>query len=420
MRVFLGAFLVMMAPALGFAQVTVSLPSQGYYRPGKFFPVRIAGDDRTGAIELKASGVVSTAIDGLQKTQVCIPMLAETASAGGLRWVSADGVEHPVAGELRPLGDREVLVGVAGGDEGSAQALLPGKRLVILPIDSGGELLEPPSAWELLDGLMLGASEAAQLSDRQIERLLAAGTVIAVRSPTAPAARWPWKKVGENWVLQHELAGPSSGIDADAYGPTYDWDRGWPRSFRSGLFGIASVFVILAVAISLWRSRFAVWAFAAFCVLASGVVGFAFRQQSPVRAQKLGVAIRGQGLIQYDLWSWESCIRETRTSFPAQAVTHPIFGSLSQEVQLEPRLVSHSDGQPDRLEFHLKPGESVAMLTRIVRPGEDFPALQPAEARWIDFVRGQYLRASDEIAGQTLVREPSTGELIPTVVVDRQ
>src|SRR5215469_14454537 len=111
MRGFLVAFLVMVAPAAGFAEVTISLPAQGYYRPGKFFPVRVGGDDRTGAIDLRATGVVRTTIDGLQKTQVCIPLLAETASASGLRWVSADGAEHPVPVELRPLGDREVLVG---------------------------------------------------------------------------------------------------------------------------------------------------------------------------------------------------------------------------------------------------------------------------------------------------------------------
>jgi hypothetical protein len=409
------------AAASSRAEVTVSLPTQGYYRPGKFFPVRIAGAVM-GEVELRADGAMASTVlvnDG----QAIVPLLALTASVSHMRWVSTDGVEHSVPGDLHSLSDREVLIGVigvAGGDVGSARSLFIDKNLVVVQLDATGPLLAPASAWEVLDGLLLGAPAAAQLSDGQIQTLLAAGTVVVVHSPTPPDERWPWKKVGDDWLLRREVAGPSPGINPDVYGPTYSWDPGWPRAFRAELFGGASVFCVLAVAISLWRSRYAILPFLALCAVAIGVIGIEYRRQSPVRTEKLAVAIRAQGLTQYDLWVWRSSVRPTQLSLSAPQLTHPIFASLSQLDQLAPRLVCRAGGQSDRFEFHLEPRESLAMLTRIVRPSSSLGTLQPPDSRWTDFVRDQYLQPTDGIAGQTFVQDPSTGQLVSTIVIDRQ
>ena len=226
--------------------------------------------------------------------------------------------------------------------------------------------------------------------------------------------------MGENWVLRLEPAGSAPALDGDVYGPTYSWDAGWPRAFRLELLGGACVFCILALAVSLWRSRYAVIGIVVLTAAGIGLLGVVYRLQSPVRTQRLGVAIRTPGLIQYDLWSWQSSVRETLVSFPAAAPAHPIFGSLSQLQELEPRMICRSDGQPERFVFRLKPGESLAMLTRIVRPFVNLSIQQPVDPRWNAFIRDHYLRSTDQIEGQTVVQDPSSAESISTVVIDRR
>ncbi|HSZ59384.1 MAG TPA: hypothetical protein VK797_27320 [Tepidisphaeraceae bacterium] len=420
MRTSAVALLVLMSAALSSrAEVTISLPAEGYYRPGRFFPVRIGGQGRAGAIEVGAGGAMGARIEGLRGPAI-VPLLAVTASVRQLRWVSDDGAEHAVAGELHALADQEAMIGVAGGDVESAKALFPRKSLIVLPLDSAGQLLSPASAWEVLDGLLLGAPAAAQLDDGQIQTLLAAGTVIVVHSANPPGGRWPWKRMGENWVLRLEPAGSAPALDGDVYGPTYSWDAGWPRAFRLELLGGACVFCILALAVSLWRSRYAVIGIVVLTAAGIGLLGVVYRLQSPVRTQRLGVAIRTPGLIQYDLWSWQSSMRETLVSLPAAAPAHPIFGSLSQLQELEPRMICRSDGQPERFVFRLKPGESLAMLTRIVRPFVNLSIQQPVDPRWNAFIRDHYLRSTDQIEGQTVVQDPSSAESISTVVIDRR
>jgi hypothetical protein len=416
----LAAVLMLLIGVVGSApaDVTVSVATQGCYRPGRFFPVRIASTEQS-AIEIHAAGAVSATVDVARDGPTTIPLLAETSTLRDLRWVSADGAEHPLPIVLHPLADDDRMIGVVGGDAEAARSLFPKRNVVLVTLDYR-PLLQPSPAWESLDAVSFGAAAAAQLRDDQIQMLLAAGTIILVHSSVAPDSRWPWKRSSDHWILRHEVAGPSLAIDPNVYGPTYSWDRGWPRAFRFKLVVAACVFCILALAITLWRSRYAVFAVVMISAMAVGLIALFHSRQSPIRSESLGVAIRTSTDVQYDLWSWRTAVRQTDVTCTAPALTRPIFGALSRLEQTNARLLCRSDGRPDKFIFHLQPQQSLAMLTRLVRPQVHVNALAPVDPRWRQFVQDEYLRPTDQIAGQTLIQDPSSGQSISTVVIDRQ
>src|SRR5438105_2049464 len=88
------------------------------------------------------------------------------------------------------------------------------------------------------------------------------------RSPAAraPDDRWPWQRQGEYWVLRYEPAGPRDGIEPAAYGPTFGMDRGMPFATRRSIVLLAAAFAIVALGLTLWRSR---WAVAAVVLLSA-------------------------------------------------------------------------------------------------------------------------------------------------------
>jgi hypothetical protein len=322
--------------------------------------------------------------------------------------------------EQRALSDRDVLVGVAGGDAMSARSLFPGRNIVTLPMDSAGSLLRPAVAWEVLDAVLLSAAAAAQLTDEQIQTLLSAGTMIVVRSSEMPDSRWPWTREGNDFILRHEITGPIAVEDEAVYEPTNWRDPGWPPSFRHSLLAGACVFCIVGLGISLWRSRLAVPAFVSLAATASLAVVAVYLWHSPVQVEKFCVAVRAPEVIQFDFWSWQTTVREADSERPAPEITHPIFGAPSQLEQTQVRLNCGSDGRPDRFVFHLKPGQSLAMLTRVVRPRTQLNSLSPPDTKWRGFIQANYLRPSDVIAGQALVQDPSTGEAVATILIDRR
>src|SRR4051812_29896390 len=53
------AIIVTLFVSVGTARAGVSLPLQGYYRPGRFMPVRVAGD-----VRLSGDSIVETTVEG--------------------------------------------------------------------------------------------------------------------------------------------------------------------------------------------------------------------------------------------------------------------------------------------------------------------------------------------------------------------
>lgn len=405
-------------PARARGAVSVSLPLEGHYRPGKYMPVRIAVTDHSGVLWLTAAGAVETQVEIPASGDAIIPWLGVSEALTQAHISEAAG-EHPLDLRLRALNEDERLVAIAGAGPEIAAILFPGKTIIPVSLDLSRPLLQPAQAWETLDAIVLSPAAAARVSDEQIQTLLGAGTVLAVASVERPDARWPWKRAGGCWVLRHEPAGPGSVIEPAAYAPTYDWQRDWPASFRREVVFEAIVFCILATALTLWRSRRAVWAFLGLCAAAAGLFVLQYVRQPVVLDLSAGIAVSSAGVTQFDLWSWQSPLRATDISYPAAGLTHPVFATLRQIEETHIRLLCGPDGRPSRFRFHLEPNQTLAVLTRIIRPGPLPSPSTPINPVFKEFAENLYARPGDRTAGQIELRNPYTSEPVPVILVQR-
>ena len=400
-------------------EVQVSLPLEGYYRPGRFMPVHVKVQAERNVISLHAIDSLPTLFQINGNNEGIVPWLTTGNSVREAAW-EAGGVGHPIELTLHPLNDRQKLVAIAGADSQIALALFPDMTVIAIPLDISRPVLKPASAWESLDAAVLSSTAMAQLDDEQIQTLLAAGTYLVVRSVTRPDIRWPWKQSGANWILKHQPAGPAGCIDADVYGPTYSWDRGWPKRFRREIIIWATLFCIVFLAVSLWRSRWTAWGCATACIVAALVFGLRYSRQSPVLELQTAVGVNDQKLTQLDLWSWRTTLRETDVHMPTGGLTSPILATAGQAEQLNVQLICAPDGNPREIRCHLKPGQSIALRRRLVIPVRSFGGLSTIPEDWRQFAQDLYTQPGDRIMGEIIIRDPTTDESIPAIVVNRQ
>jgi hypothetical protein len=407
--------LLLIPAALARGQVSVSLPLQGHFRPGRYMPVRLQTRGYSGSVTIAARGAVPTEYPAAGNADVVVPWLVLVSGPGEVQ-VSAAG--HPKL-SLHALADDERLVAVAGEEGDAAPSLFPGLKIVAVPLDLSRPLLDPPQAWESLDAVVLSEAAAQQLKSRQIDVLASAGVALAVRASHPPDHRWPWKRQGNLWVLRYDPAGPSHAIEPAGYTPTYGWERGWPVAFRRQLLFAALVFVLLAVGLALWRSRWAAIAMILFCAVAAGLFGWWHARKSPMLMLAGGIIVSDGPVAQVDLWHWFSPLRETAGQFPADGLTYPILSDLRDATQTQFRLVCAADGSPASFTFRLAPREALAFLTRLLRTETTHPALAPAAEPFKRFAEDLYLRPGESIAGQFLAADPISGRPIPIVLARR-
>ena len=412
MRVFLATLVLLFASAAR-GEVSASLPLHGYFRSGRFMPVRLQVRDMNASVVIEGDGAASTEYRAQGNSDVVVPWLPLLATVGSPH--IKGGVGSDVA--LHALTDDERLVALGGEESESAQSLFPGKRVVAIPLDLSRPLLDPPLAWGGLDGVVLSSAAAKQLSPGQVEMLASAGVVLAVRG-SPPDSRWPWKREGDFWILRHEPAGPRDVIEEAAYGPTYTWQRAWPASFRGQLLVGGLVFVLLAVAVSLWRSRVTIIAFVALCAVSLALVAGWYSRQSPVLGLAGGVMISDAPVSQIDAWHWRSPLRPADDAFPADGLTYPILPDAKHAATVQLRLVCRPDGSPSTFEYHLGSQQSLAFVTRLLRPDTPRPSLAPAQEPFESFAEALYVSPGQSIRGQFLAIDPHSGRPVPVIVID--
>ena len=173
-------------------------------------------------MQISAPGCVTTTIENAGDGEIVVPFLVVNDSLTSLQVSGA----APLG--LKPLGEQQRLVVVADADGTAAQGVFPNDELVTLSLDVNRPLLEPVLAWTGVDAIVLSPAVRARVGDRQISVLLAGGVAIVVAGGEKPDGRWPWERVKDAWVLRHDVAGPRETVRAEAYSPTYAWDRGVP------------------------------------------------------------------------------------------------------------------------------------------------------------------------------------------------
>jgi hypothetical protein len=292
------------------------------------------------------------------------------------------------------------LVAVVDSDANVAKALFPSEALISISLDLNHPLLDPPLAWTGLDAVILSPVARARLSDEQISTLLAAGVVFMINGSRIPDTRWPWQRVGNLWVLRHNVAGPQDLIRAEAYTPTYPWDRGVPAPTRIQIVLIAAIFSILAVGVSLWRSGRAMIAFLILCALTAAFIFTAYLRRPLELMMQKTIAVSDSHLTQFDDWTWRACLRDARLTQPASNFTVPVFASVHQIEQSETRLTCDSQGRPISYDFRLVPNQSLAFVTRQVLPSSPPKKFAPTNAIWNDFAADLYANPGDQISGE--------------------
>jgi hypothetical protein len=279
------------------------------------------------------------------------------------------------------------------------------------------ENLSPAIVWEALDGLVLDASSAARLIDDQRSTFLASGMLIAVPSVQPPDRRWPWVRQGGFWVLRHEVAGPTSAIAPEAYLPVEGERPGWPANFRRQVVLIAVLFSIIALALTLWRSRWMIVASVGLCAGTTLLLAWWFHQQPLVVSRSAAVCLRGRDLTQCDRWQWESAIGEATSSYHSSIPARPVFASLRQIEQTGIRLVVQPNGSWS-FDFYLNGGASLAFVTRTVSLDPYLPRPQPSRGWLTDFARQIYGGPRDRVLGEGVVTTTEDEEM-PIVLIDQ-
>ena len=391
------AISVLFLSRVGPAEVAISLPLEGHYRAGRYMPVRMIVRSQSGIVRLEARGAAPSEIESSSDIDAIIPWLAVTEAIREPHWL-VNSVSLPVDLPLHPLGDDERLVGLAGEDADIARSLFASKRIVPITLDVARALLDPPEAWNCLDAVILSESAAARLSVSQRHVLLAGGTLLAVRSARAPDSRWPWKQQGAYWIMRYEPAGPISLIEPAAYAPTYSWDRGLSLAVRRQVLFVAVIFALLALGVTLWRSR---WTFVAFCGASAGLLVWWHGRQTSVLQMTGGVVVVGpDALAQVDRWTWQSPLRRADVRQPAGDLTFPLFASLRQIEQTQICLRCAPDGRPESFAVMLDRNQSIAFLQRELRTDISKAPLVPAMPPMRDLASDLYLQRSDAIVGQ--------------------
>lgn len=401
------------------ADVRVSLPLEGHYRPGKYMPVHVAIGGADGPITLRAAGAVPTQMQAPAGQDAILPWLPVTGSIRDVHCESGGSGGASIDLPIRALAGNEKLVGVAGEDADAARPLFPGKTIVPIALNLSQPLPGPPCAWETLDALVLSEAAFARLSEDQWQTLAAAGTALIVHSSQAPNRSWPWRKVGNDWVLSYLPAGPDSLTEDEVYMPTYGWERGWPPSFRRRAILLAVLFSIFVTALALWRSRWAVVALLGFCAMTAGGLAWWYSRVSPMLELVRGVMVLDDSVAQYDSWMWRSPVHETDDTMPSVGLTHPYFASAQQIEQTGIRLIYRASDGRMQFAYHLDRGQSLAFLTRWLIARPQLPALQPDAGAMRDFAEQFYLGPSARILGQYVADSRDGAGQVPVIVVGR-
>jgi hypothetical protein len=383
------------------ASVQVTLPLQGYWRPGRYMPVRVQGEMEAGVIEIGGEGAVASRLPlNGGRVDAILPVLV--MSEGAIQW-SEGVVNRP----LRQLTADQRLVGFTTMDLALAQSLFPGETIVPIELALADPIPGPAVAWETLDAIVIDAP----LAEAKRAELVAAGVVVIVR--------------GQATANQPRIVGPRAAAeDLAAFAPVQGWRAEWPAAFRRRIMLSAIIFAIVAVGVSLLRFKYSALVLVGICALATVVMWMSWRNRPAVLVRWGGIVVRSSEMTQEDLWVYQATASGSQSSMPWSGVMHPYFESREDRVAMKAVLMCESDGTPSSFSFQLGPGQKIGFLMRSfsqVAPTQTQHPSTPMEL----LARRMYLRPGIGIGGTAAPWElpgiRSDDEAWPTLIlkVDR-
>jgi hypothetical protein len=363
--VFLAAIPLMFLVPPCFAQENSTLPLEGWYRTGRYMPVRVVRGEQSVA----ADGAVPLQIDSSPSQSTIVPLLVFADKLDGLQ---IDGSARGLDALLRPLSSHQQLVAVAGAGDRLAETLFPGETIVTVHVDPLDPLPGPTLAWQTLDALIIDGPWPGSFDLHKLPALLAGGTEIAVRSPDRPAGALPWESVEGGWVLRPAIDGPI-GCDGNdlAYAPAAAWNPDLPGATRAQIFLAGVLFSIAALACLLLPRHLylpAIIAATIFAVIAIG--GWQRRQDWIYHAQ--GEVIVERPLMQIDRWQFVTSPAEAAGEIPCSGEMWPIFADPSQAIGS--KMALRWSGTAGRYTFVLQPNARLGFVSRSFATGPHAPA----------------------------------------------
>jgi hypothetical protein len=344
------AAILLFAPLSAFADGP--LPLNGYYRLGRYMPVRFAAG--TAELHLTADGAVETVVaDPAGGIAPCF--LSRTPPP-----------DAPMANSLRALRPNEKLIGLAA-DAGSAAQLFPGATIVTVPLDPVHPLPGPPAAWQSLDAVILSAAAAAELSDTRINVLLSGGTTLAVPAveKQPPETTWPWRLENGFWILHAAQPLDAEASDED-FAPASGWTPGRSAHDRAQvmLMGVSWAIVVLLIAVIPQRWR---WAKALDISMAAFLSIMAFGlwdiMQSPTSEAVGFVDIISEPPIK-EMWIFKLSSRLCTDSTPCDRFALPILARQGGPEDM--KLICNRTGNPIEFRYDLPPDHPAAFIYRSI------------------------------------------------------
>jgi hypothetical protein len=397
-------FFLAASPLFAAVQTHIRLPLNGYYRSGRYMPVR--ADALLFPVTFRATGALTTSIDSVGMMDVTVPMLIH----GFPHEMTCEGQTIP----LHALAEDESLIASSIDATKAASILFPQHKMIPVALNTAYPLSGPPVAWEALDAVVCDATTMARIDDDRRSALLAAGAVLAVPDAGLPDARWPWKLKNGLWVLRYQPLGPADQtINESAYAPTLTWSAGWPATVRNQVLAAGALLAIAVVGVSLWRSKFAIVGLIVIAVTASGATMFWQRSLGIIAQVRGDVIIKGDGLIQRDTWVYERARLDGARTIAWRGYAHPVFASAAQIDQLQME-VHVNDYGVFSFSYQARRGQTIAFAQRTVMPILPVSIDSNGTSPMRDLVRAIYQTPAEHIVGES----PATTGRWPGVVLE--
>ncbi len=404
------------------AKVSISLPLEGFYRVGRYMPVRFEVDE-------PSAHLLAVSSPGCARTQVMlsagqgrgIAPLLPIEPTRQIQWQLTDAQGRvlsagTVEAALRQLGPDQRIVGMTRVDLELARALFDGESVIPVRLNGADLSAVDPGSWNVLDGIVLDSAEDVG----PMMPLLAGGLTLAVRSDSRPKGPWPWEPSGSLWLIRPNLLGPRyAGAYLDAFTPVQGWAVEWPAALRRRILLIAAAFCILVLGLSLFRWRWISLVIAAAAILAAAGLWAMWKDNTVVTKRQASIEVRTRGLVQRDLWTYIASATPGEASVEPRDLLLPFFQFSSDWLRASPAVVCLADGRMQRIRFRLQPGVKVACVARTMAPWVDSSPLDmvsPDQSMLLPLARRAYLRSGYEIAGQAVPNPDMPDWALPLVI----
>lgn len=387
------------------AGARISLPLEGFYRPGRSMPVRI---DEPGKSVISLSAELAVPSDISAGWTGVAPLFVFGAFRESELLVHEPG-DAPMRFTLHALQPNERLVALVAGDDSVARSIFPGFAVITVRLAPDFDPLKLLATFQSVDAIVL-----RDVAPQDLPRYLEAGIAVAAISRGRPDASLPWERVGDCWVLQMPQTGPDSIVGGeDAYIPTQGWRQAASSRlrFRIVLGGVIAALCLLGCLL-LPGARIRVAAVLMVSALSCVAILF-WRSATPALNSISGnIVVASDGLVRTD--HWEYLAAGLDGSGPLYYRDQPVVYDSNHARAMDLRQQVQLDGS-SRWSFAIPPHGKLAILRRRIEVGT-VPAMMsgrtdsPLEL----LARQVYLRPGFKVAGE--LRSPRS-EWGTTVIV---